>query len=126
MTPLSIVIPVLDEARGIVAALEALAPLRARGAEIIVVDGGSGDATVALATPLATSVFSVARGRARQMNAGAKTARGTVLLFLHADTQLPRDADRLILDGLSGSPRSWGRFDVTIEGGHPLFGLIAA
>ena len=126
MTPLSIIIPVLDEAGGIVAALDALAPLRTRGDEIIVVDGGSSDQTAALARPLADEVLTGARGRARQMNAGGTIARGDVLVFLHADTRLPPQAERLILDGLSDSGRAWGRFDVAIEGAHPLFPLIAA
>ena len=86
---LSVVIPVLDEAANIVAALQALAPLRERGAEVIVIDGGSQDKTVALATPLADQVITSPRGRATQMNAGAAIARGDVLLFLHADTRLP-------------------------------------
>ena len=101
-------------------------PLRARGAEIIVVDGGSADNTRALATPLADCVIASARGRATQMNAGAVAARGDVLLFLHADTRLPVDADRLILDGLAQSRRAWGRFDVTIDSRHPLLPLVAA
>jgi rSAM/selenodomain-associated transferase 2 len=122
---LSIIIPVLDEAANIVTALGALAPLRARS-EIIVVDGGSRDGTVALAAPLADRVVTSARGRARQMNAGAAVANGGILLFLHADTRLPADADRLVRDGLAQSGRAWGRFDVAIEGRHPLFPLIAA
>jgi rSAM/selenodomain-associated transferase 2 len=123
---LSVDIPVLNEAASILAALEALAPMRARGAEIIVVDGGSADDTVALATPLADRVVTSARGRATQMNAGATAAHGGVLAFLHADTRLPPEADQLILDGLAQSWRAWGRFDVTIEGRHPLLPLIAA
>jgi rSAM/selenodomain-associated transferase 2 len=123
---LSVVIPVLDEAANIVAALQALVPLRARGAEIIVVDGGSADGTVALAKPFADFVINSARGRAAQMNAGAAIARGDVLLFLHADTRLPPDADRLVLDGFARSQRAWGRFDVSIQGSHPLLPLIAA
>jgi rSAM/selenodomain-associated transferase 2 len=123
---LSIIVPVLDEAANIVAALQALAPLRARGAEIIVVDGGSADDTAALAAPLANQVLVSARGRATQMNAGAAAARGDVLLFLHADTQLPANADRLILEGLTQSRRAWGRFDVAIEGQHLLLPLVAA
>jgi rSAM/selenodomain-associated transferase 2 len=126
VTALSIIVPVLDEAAGIVTALQALAPLRARGTEIIVVDGGSRDATVALATPLADRIVTSARGRAPQMNSGAAVARGDVLLFLHADTRLPADADRLVREGLAQTQHKWGRFDVTIEGRHPLFPLIAA
>jgi rSAM/selenodomain-associated transferase 2 len=122
---LSVIIPVLDEAPNIVAALEALGPLRARGAEVIVVDGGSTDETVALARPLADFVIMSARGRATQMNAGAAIARGDVLLFLHADTRLPSNADRLVLDGLARSRRAWGRFDVTIDGAHPLLAVVA-
>jgi rSAM/selenodomain-associated transferase 2 len=122
---LSIIIPCLDEAEGIASTLGALAPLRARGAEVIVVDGGSADGTVALARPLADFVITSARGRAAQMNAGAAVARGEVLLFLHADTRLPADADRMVLDGLARSYLAWGRFDVTIDGAHVLLGVIA-
>ncbi len=126
VTQLSIIIPVLDEAPGITEALTALAPLRARGAEVIVVDGGSSDATIEIARPLADRVIAAPRGRAAQMNAGAAAARGDVLMFLHADTRLPLDADRLVYDGLRTSGRAWGRFDVAIEGAHFLLPVIAA
>jgi rSAM/selenodomain-associated transferase 2 len=121
---LSIIMPVLDEAAGIGPALEALSPYRRRGAELIVVDGGSRDGTLALAHPFADRTHSAPRGRAAQMNAGAALAQGDVLLFLHADTRLPADADRLIGDGLAESGRTWGRFDVRIPGGLVL-ALIA-
>jgi rSAM/selenodomain-associated transferase 2 len=123
---LSIIIPVLNESAGIAAALEALAPLRACGAEVIVVDGGSADDSAVLAKPFSDFVISSGRGRSVQMNAGAATARGDVLLFLHADTRLPPDADKLIHRALPGSHRVWGRFDVTIEGRHPMLPLVAA
>jgi rSAM/selenodomain-associated transferase 2 len=126
MARLSIIIPVLNEADHIVPALEALAPLRARGAEVIVVDGGSTDDTVTQATPLATFVIASPRGRAPQMNAGATIASADVVLFLHADTRLPTDADQFVLDGLAQSRRAWGRFDITIDGRHPLLPLVAA
>ena len=93
---LSIIVPVLDEAAGIEAALMALSPCRARGVEVIVVDGGSRDGTAGLADRLASRVLIASRGRAAQMNAGAAMARGDILLFLHADTQLPDNADLLI------------------------------
>jgi rSAM/selenodomain-associated transferase 2 len=125
---LSIVMPVLDEAAGIEAALAALGPLRTRGVEVIVVDGGSGDGTPDLAGVLADRVLTAPRGRSLQMNAGAAAAGGDVLLFLHADTRLPENADAQVLDGLGrsggGSSRIWGRFDVRIEGGG-LLGIIA-
>src|SRR5438477_10671270 len=89
MMRLSIIVPTLNEADGIVAQLSALQALRRRGSEVIVVDGGSSDDTAALAEPLADRVISARRGRGSQMNAGASRARGDVLLFLHADTRLP-------------------------------------
>lgn len=122
---LSIVIPVLNEAASIAATLEALSTLRANGAEIIAADGGSADDTIALATPLADQLLTAARGRAIQMNAGAAAAHGEVLLFLHADTRLPPHADKLVLEGLAQSGRAWGRFDVSIEGHHPLLPVVA-
>ena len=118
--------PVLNEADGIVEALTALAPLRARGVEIVVADGGSGDATAALARPLADIVVAAPRGRGRQMNAGAAASHGDALLFLHADTRLPPDADALIGDGFATTGCAWGRFDVRITGAHRLFPVIAA
>ena len=123
---LSIIVPCLNEADGIAATLGALAPMRARGAEVIVVDGGSRDATVARAGPLADAVISAPRGRASQMNAGAARARGETLLFLHADTLLPEAADALIVDGLNRSRRGWGRFDIAISGRSPLLRVVAA
>ncbi len=122
---LSIVVPVLNEAAGLTATLHALAPFRQRGAEVIVVDGGSADTTVALAQPLADQVLTGPRGRARQMNAGAAQARGDVLLFLHADTQLPPAADALVAQALAAGAM-WGRFDVRIEGRAPLLRVVAA
>ncbi len=123
---LSIVVPILNEAANIAATLEALSALRANGAEIIVADGGSVDDTATLAAPLADRVITSPRGRAIQMNAGAAAAHGDVLLFLHADTRLPRPADTLIREGLAQFGRAWGRFDVSIEGRHPLLPVVAA
>ena len=120
---LSVIIPVLNEAACIRQALEALAPLRARGHEVIVVDGGSDDATRELAAPRCDRLLMVERGRARQMNAGARVAAGEALVFLHADTCLPKDADRLILAALERA--WWGHFDVAIESERRLLKLVA-
>lgn len=123
---LSIIVPVLNEAAAIASTLGALAAMRARGVEIIVADGGSTDASVALAAPLADQVVCAPRGRALQMNAGAAAARGSVLLFLHADTQLPAGADVLLLSALDGGKHAWGRFDVTITGRPRMLAVVAA
>jgi rSAM/selenodomain-associated transferase 2 len=123
---LSIIIPCLNEASEIGATLAACQPARSHGAEIIVVDGGSCDETVDIATPAADVVLSAPRGRASQMNAGAQRARGEILLFLHADSRLPADAVPQVLDELTRSGKHWGRFDVTISGKHPFLPVIGA
>ena len=117
---LSIVMPVLNEAATIETALAALASFRNRGVEVIVADGGSRDGTADLARPLANRVITAPRGRASQMNAGAAAAGGDILLFLHADTRLPENAESLVLNELIRSGRAWGRFDVRIDGGGLL------
>lgn len=122
---LSIVMPTLDEANALDATLAALQPLRQRGCELIVVDGGSTDGTATRAGCFADAVLSAPRGRAVQMNAGAAMARGPVLLFLHADTRLPPNADALIRQAVAGE-FAWGRFDVRIEGRPRMLRVVAA
>ncbi len=119
------VLPVLNEAPGIVDALAALSSLRACGAEVIVVDGGSTDGSAELAGRAQTSCFAAPRGRASQMNAGAAAAHADVLLFLHADTRLPEAAERHIALAIDAG-RHWGRFDVHIEGSSAWLPLVAA
>jgi len=122
---LSIVIPTLQEAGGIVAALSALQALRADGHEVIVVDGGSDDVTLTLARPWVDIALTTGSGRARQMNAGARTAHGNVLLFLHADSTLPNSAVMAIAAAMARGAR-WGRFDVTIRGQPRILRVVAA
>ncbi|HST58341.1 MAG TPA: TIGR04283 family arsenosugar biosynthesis glycosyltransferase [Longimicrobium sp.] len=121
---ISIIIPALNEATGIRDTLAPLQALRARGHEVVVVDGGSTDGTPELARALADRVVSSARGRARQQNAGAAVATGGVLLFLHADTRLPEGADGLVLGGLRTTGQGWGRFDVRLSGAHPMLRVV--
>ena len=110
---LSVIVPTLDEAEALPAALAAA---RQPGVtEIIVVDGGSRDGTLALARTLADRVLETARGRARQMNAGAAVARGDVLLFLHADTRLPAGYAQAVARALADPCVVGGRFDVRLD-----------
>lgn len=125
---LTVIMPVLNEAAGMAAALAALAPLANNGAQVIVVDGGSTDATVAIALASQSPVITVVHsdpGRAVQMNAGAAHATGKVLLFLHADTVLPAHADALIKQALASGTHVWGRFDVQIVGRSAWLPVIA-
>jgi rSAM/selenodomain-associated transferase 2 len=121
---LSIIIPALNEADGIQTALSELQELRRRGHELILVDGGSADATLERASGLVDTLLTAPRGRASQMNAGASVARGDVVLFLHADTRLPEDPARLVLGELARTGRHWGRFDVRIAGNSPMLRLV--
>ena len=119
---LAVIVPTLNEAARIRAALEALAPLRSRGHPVIVVDGGSDDATAELAAPLCDLLLKAPRGRALQMNTGARATSATALVFLHADSRLPERADEHILRALDKA--CWGRFDVQIESRHPLLKIV--
>ena len=121
---ISVVVPVLDEAKVIAQSLAPLQPLRGRNIEVIVTDGGSRDRTRCVARPLCDRVVDAPRGRARQMNAGARIASGHVLLFLHADTRLPSGWSRMVRDALGNGRREWGRFDVRLDGVHPMLRIV--
>ncbi len=121
---LSIIVPVLNEAQGIAAFLAPLQALRELGHEVIVVDGDSSDSTADAARTLADHVVTSPRGRAIQMNCGARIGSGDALIFLHADTQLPDHAPGLIEKALMH--HAWGRFDVKIAGHSGWLPVIAA
>jgi rSAM/selenodomain-associated transferase 2 len=120
---LSFIVPALNEAGELSSTLQALQQARGRGHEVIVVDGGSEDATPEVAAPLADATLGAPRGRALQMNAGAAQARGDTLVFVHADTRLPAEADLLIEAARAASHR-WGRFDVRLSGNQPLLRVV--
>ena len=120
---LSIVLPTYQEAQILESSLLPLQSMRKQGVEIILVDGGSTDATVQIGTPLVDRVVQSRKGRARQMNAGAEVAIGEWLLFLHADTLLPEGSVQL-LNQVQRSNRLWGFFFVRLSGRHPLLRCV--
>jgi rSAM/selenodomain-associated transferase 2 len=117
---LSVIIPTLDEEQALGQTLASLPSSLVL--EIVLVDGGSTDRTLAVANAFCTKVpnahiVRAPTGRARQMNEGAKVSRGEVLLFLHADTQVPDDAPRIIESALMDPAVVGGRFDVRFDTG---------
>jgi rSAM/selenodomain-associated transferase 2 len=113
----SIVIPILNEAAALPRLLEHMRSVgNQQGIEVLLVDGGSHDGSAAFARRSGFKVLECEPGRARQMNAGAAQAQGQLLVFLHADTRLPNVSIPDLLKRLEEYRRSWGRFDVTIEG----------
>ncbi len=123
MPGFSVIVPTLNEADTIHACLQSLQSWGNR-LEIIVVDGGSQDGTREAAAPLADQVLTAPRGRALQMNAGARAAQGSILIFLHADTHLPPDALPRIQKAVERG-HQWGRFDVELAGRHPFLPAIS-
>lgn len=119
---ISVVSPVLNEAKSIGAMLVSLLALQPD--ELFVVDGGSDDGTREICRQLGIEVLSSPRGRARQMNCGAAKASGDVLLFLHADTMLPPTAFNDIREALKDPRCVAGRFDVRLDGDHWALGLV--
>lgn len=126
---LSVIVPMLNEAAVLPALLEHLLPLQRGGCEVLLVDGGSSDGSAHMARVAGFTVIDAPAGRARQMNAGARQARGDVLLFLHADTRLPDGAVQRVGRALSAQAGKaapvWGRFDVRISGQSPWLTVVA-
>ncbi len=112
---ISVIVPVLNEEKDLGRCLSAL--MLSSDEELIVVDGGSVDATVSIAGEFTDKVISADRGRAAQMNAGAEAATGDILLFLHADCVLPSDGFGAMRAALSGENVAAGGFWLSIE--HP-------
>ena len=122
---ISVVIPALNEAGCITRTLDKLQAVRQRGHELIVVDGGSIDNTLAVSKALADQLIVSRPGRARQMRAGAAAANGSVIWFLHADTLPAADADLLIQNALEPDINRWGHFDILFSSNRLVFRMIA-
>jgi len=123
MASLAIIIPTLNEQTCLGETLATLQAARRRGHELIVVDGGSDDRTLSSCRGLVDQCLLSERGRAIQMNTGARATSADTLLFLHADTRPPQNIDRLIAKALAGQP-GWGRFDIRLSGRQPLLRLV--
>ncbi|MBD1873245.1 TIGR04283 family arsenosugar biosynthesis glycosyltransferase [Nodosilinea sp. FACHB-131] len=111
---ISVIIPTLNEARTLPQTLSTFSEVL--GVEVVVVDGGSGDQTVAVAKGLGVQVIESAPGRSHQLNCGAAAASGPLLLFLHADTRLPEGFDRTIRQTLAQPGVVAGAFRLAIDG----------
>ncbi|MEO6958406.1 MAG: TIGR04283 family arsenosugar biosynthesis glycosyltransferase [Burkholderiaceae bacterium] len=122
---LSIIVPLLNEAQELPGLLEQLLHFVRLGVEVIIADGGSSDGCADIAECAGFTVVRTARGRARQMNAAAALATGDTLLFLHADTRLPRETKAHITQALTGEKQVWGRFDVCISGRSAMLRVIS-
>ncbi len=122
---ISVVVPVLNEARGLPSLLDHLLQLEGRF-EVVIADGGSSDGTPQLASahPSAPRLVSSRPGRAEQMNAGAAQARGEALLFLHADTRLPSDAYQSLRRTLADPAVIGGNFKLRFEGADRFSRLL--
>jgi len=121
---LSIIVPVYNERESMPQLLTELSHWRQLGAEVLLVDGGSQDGCDLEAEQAGWRLIRSAKGRANQMNAGAAASSGQVLLFLHADTKLPPQADQLILNAIDQGA-DWGRFDVRIVGDSLVLPVVA-
>lgn len=123
-TRLSIVIPALNESANLARILPDLVTREPR-AELIVIDGGSEDDSRAVVARVPSVQWLTSkRGRARQMNAGARAAHGDALLFLHADTVLPDGAGTAIVEALIDPAVVGGRFDVRLDSPRLLLAVV--
>ncbi len=117
----SFIVPTLNEAERIGALLSSL---KSENVELIVVDGGSKDDTVAIAEPLVNRVLHVARGRAGQMNAGAAVAAGRMLVFVHADSVITENCLMALIKSTLSDENQWGFYSLKLSGSDWRFRII--
>lgn len=118
----SVIIPIYNEGDILLSALQSFQVLRQQGCELILVDGGSEVLQQEQLEPLTDQWLVTAAGRARQMNRGARAAKGDLFWFLHLDSQLPDEAADLVRK--HAAMGRWGRFDVQLSGMHPMLRAV--
>ena len=123
---LSIIVPIFNEKENIQNLISHLNIWRQKGCEVIIVDGGSQDGSIHYLIKQGFTILISEKGRAKQMNMGVKYSSCTKLLFLHADTRLPINADDIVITVLSNKIAIWGRFNVSIYGKSKIFPIISA
>jgi len=123
VTFITVIIPTLNEEDILPKTLQSLQVVRQKGVELIVVDGGSEDATVSIAKQFADKVLSAEPGRAKQLNKGAEYAHGKLLVFLHADTCLPSGAYKTLVQ-YAVQDECWGRFKVALNRAGRAYRMI--
>jgi rSAM/selenodomain-associated transferase 2 len=122
---ISIIIPVLNESHGINEIISHIHSFHgSEQTEIIVVDGGQDKSTLCAIEDTETLKIASLPGRSRQMNEGAKIAQGRILLFLHADTELPHNALNLIKAAMKNVKYAGGSFDLGIRSDRFMFRII--
>jgi rSAM/selenodomain-associated transferase 2 len=124
MKSIAIIVPVLNEAENLPALITQLSTFNQPEDELVIVDGGSTDKTLEILADMNLQTISSPKGRALQMNAGALYSDTDILLFLHADTELPANALVMIREVIADGA-GWGRFNVKISGPHSMLKVIA-
>lgn len=122
---LSVIIPSLNEVDSLRSNLQRLQVLRSCGHEIILIEAGECNLNLDEKAEFCDLVLQSERGRAKQMNLGAKFASGQWLLFLHADTNLPANFESIISKPLSNRSFLWGWFDVSFDASGLIYAVIA-
>ena len=125
MTKLSVIIPVLNEAEFLTQQSNRLESFIKEKHEVIVVDGGSKDNSASIASKAGFSVFVTNASRGHQLRIGVEKSQNEILVFLHADTELPLHATSLICNALAPTHNHWGRFSISFTSSKLIFQLIA-
>ena len=117
---LTLLVPTLNEERALPSLVETLRSLDPAPQEILLVDGGSDDATRQIAQEAGWRVIQCKRGRARQINRGVHEAKSDLICVLHADTLPPGDMAQVIAHTLERQEVALASFTPVIRGPHKI------